>query len=329
MITLAGYVLAAAALGLVLGLHLLPALFAGLLVYVLINALAPGLQKLLPGTRAHWLVVALLAAVVVGVLTLAVAALVAFVNSKDGNPALWFDQLSPLLERARTQLPGFIVDRLPDDSADLRSALIDWLRLHAAELQLAGKNAVRLFAQLLIGIVLGAMLALYNARPRPEGGPLSAVLVGRCANFAIAFRDVVLAQMKISALNTVLTGIFLLIALPLFGVHLPLAKTLLIVTFVTGLLPVIGNLISNTLILVVALSVSIWVAVAALLFLLIVHKLEYFLSARIIGTKIQAQAWELLIAMLFMEALFGLAGLIAAPIYYAYLKRELSASRLI
>ena len=33
-----------------------------------------------------------------------------------------------------------------------------------------------------------------------------------------------------------------------------------------------------------------------------IHKLEYFLNARIVGTQIRARAWELLIAMLAMEA---------------------------
>jgi predicted PurR-regulated permease PerM len=36
-----------------------------------------------------------------------------------------------------------------------------------------------------------------------------------------------------------------------------------------------------------------------------------------------------LLAMIVMEAAFGIAGLIAAPIYYAYIKNELSAARLI
>jgi len=203
------------------------------------------------------------------------------------------------------------------------------LRMHAAQLTLAGKQAVRVIVQLLVGIVLGAMLAFYSARARPAGGPLTVVLKARCANLAIAFRDVVFAQAKISALNTLFTGIFLFIVLPLFGVHLPLSKTLVVTTFVVGLLPVIGNLISNTLIVVIALSISLWVAVAALAFLVAVHKLEYFLSARIIGTQIQACAWELLIAMLLMETLFGISGLVAAPIYYAYLKRELAGAGLI
>jgi predicted PurR-regulated permease PerM len=137
------------------------------------------------------------------------------------------------------------------------------------------------------------------------------------------------SQVKISALNTLLTGGFLLVALPLFGVALPLAKTLVVLTFVIGLLPVVGNLISNTLIFVVALSISLWVALAALAFLIVIHKLEYFFIARLLGARIQAFAWELLLAMLVMESLFGIAGLIAAPIYYAYVKRELREAHLI
>jgi len=192
-----------------------------------------------------------------------------------------------------------------------------------------GKTATRVTVQLLIGMILGGMLALHTARLRAPGGPLSAALNTRCATLVGAFHDIVFAQVKISALNTMFTALFLLVVLPLFGVHLPLAKTLVVATFVCGLLPVLGNLISNTLIFVIGLSVSLWVAVAALAFLIVIHKLEYFLNARIIGTQIRSRAWELLIAMLFMEAAFGIGGVIAAPIYYAYLKRELEDAALI
>ncbi|MDR6355702.1 putative PurR-regulated permease PerM [Pseudomonas psychrotolerans] len=117
--------------------------------------------------------------------------------------------------------------------------------------------------------------------------------------------------------------------LPLFDVHLPLAKTLVILTFILGLLPVIGNLMSNTLIFIAGLSLSIWVAVAALGYLIAIHKLEYFLNARIVGGQISARSWELLVAMLVFEAAFGLPGLVAAPVYYAYLKSELKAEGLV
>jgi predicted PurR-regulated permease PerM len=115
----------------------------------------------------------------------------------------------------------------------------------------------------------------------------------------------------------------------MFGAYLPFTKTIIVVTFFVGLLPVVGNLFSNTIIVVVSLSVSLAVAIASLVFLIVIHKLEYFLNAHIVGTQIHARAWELLLAMLVMEAAFGIAGVIAAPIYYAYLKDELVSRGLI
>ena len=46
----------------------------------------------------------------------------------------------------------------------------------------------------------------------------------------------------------------------------------------------VGNLISNTVIVVVSLSHSLDVAIGSLAFLVVIHKLEYFVNARIVGT---------------------------------------------
>ena len=104
---------------------------------------------------------------------------------------------------------------------------------------------------------------------------------------------------------------------------------MIVVTFVAGLLPVVGNLISNTVIFIVSLAHSPAVAASSLTYLVVIHKLEYFLNARIVGTQISARAWELLTALLVMESAFGLPGLVAAPICYAWLKDELKQRRLI
>ena len=111
--------------------------------------------------------------------------------------------------------------------------------------------------------------------------------------------------------------------------NLPFKTMLIVVTFITGLLPVVGNLISNFAIVVVSLSYSLNVAIGSLLFLVVIHKLEYFLNAHIVGSRIDCHAWELLLAMLAMEAAFGISGVFAAPIYYAYLKDELGDRGLI
>jgi predicted PurR-regulated permease PerM len=181
----------------------------------------------------------------------------------------------------------------------------------------------------IIGMVIGAMVSLHQVREDDDPRPLAQALTERVVRVGEAFRRVVFAQVRISAINTVFTAIYLVAVLPLFGVHLPFTKTLVVVTFVAGMLPVVGNLISNTLILVVSLSVSFEAGIASLAFLLVIHKLEYFLNARIVGGHIHARPWELLLAMLAMEAAFGLAGLAVAPVYYAYLKDELASRGLV
>ncbi len=326
---LASHILAGIGLIGILLWHLPAALFAGLLVYALVQSLAPPLKRHLPGIRADWAVVALLVVAVVGAITALIIATIAFFHSEHGNPAVIFERVAPALDRARAQLPAWIVEYLPANPDDIRAVVLEWMKEHTAQLQGVGQHALRILVQVIIGIALGSMVALYKARNHPSGGPLAMALTQRAAHLVIAFKDVVFAQVKISAVNTALTTIFLLVVLPLFHVSLPLSKTLVVATFVVGLLPVVGNLITNTLIFVMGLSVSPLVAVAALAYLIVIHKLEYFLNARIIGGQISARAWELLIAMLLMEAVFGAPGLIAGPIYYAYLKRELKSAQLI
>ena len=198
------------------------------------------------------------------------------------------------------------------------------MRDHAAELRLAGAETGRTLVLIIVGMIIGAMVSLHEAAKAVNQKPLARALTLRAEKVGDAFRRVVFAQVRISALNTVFTAIYLVGVLPLFGVHLPYGKTLVAVTFIVGLLPVVGNLISNTVIVVVSLSVSLAIAIASLVFLIVIHKLEYFLNARIVGSRIHARPWEILVAMLAMESAFGLAGVVAAPIYYAYLKMELA-----
>jgi predicted PurR-regulated permease PerM len=329
-VRIATYVLAALALWGILMLHLVSALLAGLLVYEVVEALTPLIRRVIPGERARLIAVGFVTIVVVGAIILLVVGALTFYRRDIGDPQeLWDTKLLPLLDKAHEQLPAAITSRLPDSFADFREQGMGWAHEHAGDLRLVGTTAARVFAHILIGLVLGAIVAVSHGSGGRPARPLAFELSTRVMRLADAFHNIIFAQLKISAINTTLAALFLLVALPMFDVHVPLAKTMVIVTFVTGLLPVVGNLISNVLITVAALSVSLWVGVAALGFLIVVHKLEYFLNARIVGGQIRARTWELLVAMLVFEAAFGLAGLVAAPIYYAYLKSELEAEELI
>lgn len=322
--TIASWTIAGLAVIAVLHLHLLPTLLAGLLVFELVHRLAPKLQHRFASERSRLIALFLLASLVVGAVTAAVLGTIAFFKGDSGNIALLFSKMAEILEGARSTLPSWIVDLLPDNNDNLSAVSVNWLREHAVELRSIGKEAGLALAHILIGMIIGAMISLQPLSSSVPQGPLTKALIDRSSYFADAFSRIVFAQVRISAVNTLLTAIYLALALPLFGIHLPLTKTLIAITFVVGLLPVIGNLISNTVIVIVSLAHSPYIALYSLLFLVIVHKLEYFLNARIVGGKINAKAWELLIAMLMMEALFGLPGVAVAPIIYAWIKRELS-----
>jgi predicted PurR-regulated permease PerM len=322
---IAAWVLSAAALFLILHLHLLSALLSGLLVYELVHILTPFLRiRRLTGKRAKLVVVALLAVLVVLLLVSLIWGSVLFFRNEPESISALLKKMAEIIDGLRGKLPGWLVDFLPGDVEDIRTLAVGWLHEHAGEVQTVGRKAGRITAHVLIGLVIGGLISLREASPSHKFRPLAGALVGRISRMSDAFRLVVFAQIRISAINTVFAALYLAVLLPLLGIHLPLVKTMIAITFVTGLLPVVGNLISNSIITVVSLSHSPSVALGSLVYLVLIHKLEYFLNARIIGSQIRAHAWELLVAMLVMEAAFGISGVIAAPIYYAYIKSELS-----
>ena len=254
---------------------------------------------------------------------------ISFFLSDAGSVTVLLKKMADLIEESREQIPDWLAVYLPQGAEDLRQLLTNWIREHAVDAKHLGEQTGRTLVHLIAGMVIGALAALYDTTRDHHYLPLSAALHQRVVNLHQAFRQMVFAQVRIAAINALFTGIYLAVLLPMAGIHLPFVKTLILLTFIAGLLPVIGNLISNTVIVVISLSHSLTTAMLSLLFLVTIHKLEYFLNAKIIGMQINARAWELLGAMLLMEALFGIPGVIAAPVFYAYLKIELANAGLV
>jgi predicted PurR-regulated permease PerM len=317
------------ALVLILKFGLLSALLAGLLVYELVHMIAPMLQRRLSGRGPQMVAVGFVSAVIIGLIAAATIGTIAFMRNEAGSLPALFQKMAEIVDAARKALPPWLVASLPDGADEMRESVAEWLRNHGATVRLMGAETVRVLAHVLIGMVVGAMLALREAVDGSAQKPLAYAIATQTEKLGDAFRRVVFAQVRISLINTIFTGAYLALVLPLFDVKLPLTKTMIVITFVAGLLPVVGNLISNTVIVIVSLAYSVHVAIASLVFLVVIHKLEYFLNARIIGSRIRSRAWELLIAMLVMEAAFGFAGVAAAPIFYAYVKAELAERGLV
>ncbi|HEV2436098.1 MAG TPA: AI-2E family transporter [Verrucomicrobiae bacterium] len=183
---------------------------------------------------------------------------------------------------------------------------------------------------LLIGLVV-AMGLFLNATWGTENDPntsrdsLYATVVReldvRARTFYRSFARVIGAQIVISLINTALTAVFLI------WNGYPYKTVLVVFTFLCGLLPIIGNIISNTLIVGVSFTLSPNMALVALIFLIAIHKLEYFLNSKIIGDRIKNPMWLTLIGLVLGEKLMGIPGMILAPVVLHYIKVEASRNK--
>ncbi len=145
-----------------------------------------------------------------------------------------------------------------------------------------------------------------------------------CRRFATLYQSFVTvmgAQIIISAINTALTAIFVL------AMGLPYGVVIIGVSFLCGLIPVVGNVVSNTIIVGIGFTLSPKVALIALIFLVVIHKLEYFLNSKIVGWRIQNPLWLTLLGLIIGERLLGIPGMILAPVILNYIKLEASAIR--
>ena len=195
------------------------------------------------------------------------------------------------------------------------------------------RDAALVLAMLIIGLVAALSFFInekWNVEDEPDAvkdslyTPVARELIIRFETFYSSFARVIGAQIIISAINTALTAIFLI------WNGFPYATVIIVLTFLCGLLPIIGNIMSNTLIVGVAFTMPNGpkMALGSLIFLVVIHKLEYFLNSKIIGDRIRNPMWLTLVGIVLGEKLMGIPGMILAPVVLHYIKVEASKRKL-
>jgi predicted PurR-regulated permease PerM len=280
------------------------------------------LRQLLYLTKRRWLALVLFIVVAAAIAAAAVyftrAALLALPNVADSS----IPSASAWAQRRQIELPF-------TDFESLRAVVIDMVKQEAHYLQNVAHFARRTTAVLvftIIGIVAAVSLFFKTGLdPYRNTHPVKNNLYSICCDeVSKRFRDlyrsfatVMGAQITISLINTTLTAIFV------FAVRLPYRPLVVAITFLCGLVPIVGNLVSNTVIVFIALTVSLKLAVGVLVFLVVIHKLEYFLNSKIIGERIRNPVWLTLIALIIGERLMGIPGLILAPVVLNYVRVDM------
>jgi predicted PurR-regulated permease PerM len=323
----AAWAIILALLGFVLYRHYVSGAIAGLALFLILDRVSESFAKRLSRGAVRPVALLVVALSTAAILIGAVALLITVMRHGAGNIAALMTQMADILESTRAWLGNFGEQMIPEvltDAEDFKATVAAWLKTHAQAL----RAATGWLGLGLVHVIMGSLLAVlvffrHVTHHDDHRGPLARQLVDKVDRFSHAFGRIATAQLKISAVNTTLTGLYLLVALPMFGITVPFGKTLVVITFVCGLIPVAGNLISNTVITIISLGISGGTAIASLTFLIVIHKLEYLINSRIVGSETDSEAWEILAAIIIGEATFGVGGVVMAPIIYAFVKREL------
>ena len=334
-VLLASYLLMATALLLVMWQGLLPGLLCVCLGFLVTRAIARLLARTNPRAREidllpRWTQVVAAAIVILAPLALLSGALShtrGYITTAPQQYKELLDFLARTVLELREKLPADMADQLPDGAQEIQTMLANYLAAKAGALANAGRAWLTGLLYAYVGLIIGALAAVRQVAS--NNAPLVAALKQRIRFFGQAFRQIVAAQFWIALFNMLLTAIFLLFILPLWDLELPYTPALITLTFLAGLIPIVGNLLCNAVITLVGLSVSPTAAAACLLFLILIHKAEYVINAKVVGQRTHMGVWELLAVMFVAESVFGPAGLVAAPLFYAYLKKELEAVKLV
>ena len=312
----------------VLWQHLVPALIMGLTLYMILDRLSERFKGRISRGVVRPLALLTVTIMTAAVITGIIALMVMMLRRGAGNVPAMMEQMAEILGSVRLWLGGLGRSFIPEvmtDAEEFKVMAMTWLKTHAQTIRAGGVWLGLGLVYMIMGGLLAILVFFRHVTHHDDvnRGPLARHLVDKVDRFAHAFSRIAWAQVKISAVNTTLTALYLLVILPLFGIQIPFGTTLVVITFLCGLIPVLGNLISNTVITILSMGVSIGTAVASLSFLVIIHKLEYLINSRIVGGETDSQAWEILLAIIVGEAAFGVGGVVMAPIIYAFVKREL------
>jgi predicted PurR-regulated permease PerM len=266
---------------------------------------------------ARWAAVALF--VVLGALLTAIFA--SFVRVGLSRLPVLLDRVLPRVDELAAR---FGVNWPVASASDLRPFVLETMKANARSITTASGLMTRGVFQVVIGVAVAVLRFLSlpaDGRPPLPGKGLDEEVMHECGRrldlFSASFERVMGAQIIIAAINAVVTAVFL------FALGLPFRTFLTLTTFVCGLVPILGNVVSNTLIVGAALTVSNEMAAAALVFLVLIHKAEYFLNSKIIGGRIDTPMWATLAGLLIGEAVMGVSGVILAPTLIYYLREEL------
>ncbi len=212
---------------------------------------------------------------------------------------------NPLIEKLQEQVGG-------------TEKIVEGIKHRAGDALSAASAIGHFFIYVLIGFILALVYTLERHElehwwERVDARSLGGTIVRWFGHVADSTIVTVQLQFVVAAFNTLTTLPVLLV----LGVqHI---GPLMILIFVSALVPVIGNIVAGTVLALMAYQAKGWLGVGIFVALtFILHKVEsYYLSPRLTARHVKIPGFLLIVSLLLCEHLFGFTGLfLSFPILF-------------
>ena len=212
---------------------------------------------------------------------------------------------NPLLEKVQEQIGG-------------TEKIVEGIKHYAGDALSAASAIGHFFIYVLIGFILALVFVLEEDElaafwDRVESRSLGGTMGRWLGHVADATIVTVQLQLVVAAFNTLTTLPVLLI------LDVKHVGPLMLLIFVSALVPVIGNIVSGAILCMLAYQARGWLGVGIFVALtFILHKVEsYYLSPRLTARHVKIPGFLLIVSLLACEHLFGFKGLfLSFPILF-------------
>lgn len=230
-------------------------------------------------------------------------------------------KIEPALLHLKNHAP-FWQSHWPANLDQIKPLILNYFQSHWSDIAILSVHGVKTLGLILLGWILGIILA--QPKSNTDLVPIVHHWISHWNQFYQTFKTFILAQSSVALFNAFWVFLFVQIIAPIFSWSIPYSWGLVALTFICSLIPVIGNLIANTASFLVCMTSSLNAAIAMLFLLIIIHKLEYVIISKVMGSKSECSLIELLLVMLSFEWIFGVGGMILSPMIYIFVKQTLT-----
>lgn len=238
-----------------------------------------------------------------------------------------------------TDLNGLLAssqDEILALSSSLGLDVSDYSELHAMAVEFMKSNmefltfSAGLLVKVFLGVILGIIVHMSPIKPQNNHAwdEIMATIVHQSKTMYRGFRNIMQIQAKIAVMNTIIISIM---AIPInwiiFGEMLPYWYAIIPLAAILSLLPVIGNVLINLILVAATVQMAPWYVLVSVLLFGIMHKVEMAVVGAEMNKKLNVPFSAIIFSMVLGEFLFhSMSGMVLGMVLMVtmyYLLREL------